>query len=215
MCLCPDHDLDDFINSWQQNPLAFSHFVGRAIGRIGYRNLPDLFFAIGTSYFEFQRIIDRINFLYDHHDERTGGQKGDLIAQMVKIKLRDDVVCLHDKDDDGVKIMLLRDNLDGRPYFSIRHFVENGEHVEGYLSEFWDQKHRGKPTFSKVAAKSKPQDGVPLYEREYEFWNFREPDEPLEGVIVYPEAQGFLYLWETKRIADLVVLASNGVGFKC
>ncbi len=208
--------LEHFMCYWQEDPLGLCNFSARALARIGYRNLPDFYFAFGASYFAFKDIPSRIDFLYDHYQDWIGGEKGRLIAEMVEIKPQDNIICLHDKSGrhGKVRAMLIRDVLDGYPYFSIRYFTKSKDRLSGYLSQHWNQKQSGHPTFRKVAAKvTEPEEHI--YEIEYEFWNFRKPEEILEGVIVYPEAHGFFDLPETKSIADLISLASNGVGFKC
>ncbi|MHA2279555.1 MAG: hypothetical protein ACXAC5_01500 [Promethearchaeota archaeon] len=207
-------DLERFMSHWQSDPYGFCNFVGRAIGRIGHRNLQDLLFAIGASYFAFRCLPDRIDYLYNHHHARIGGEKGSLIASMLGIELVNDVVCIHDKSGNHghVRVMLLRDEIDGHQSYSLRYFVKEGT-ASGYLREHWDQKNRGRPTFKRVAAQN--EEPPPTYEQEYEFWNFRRPEELTDGVIVYPHASGFFDLWETKSVGDLVVLASNLVGFRC
>ena len=209
-------DLERFMSHWQDDPQACCNFVGRAIGRIGYRNLKDLFFSIGVSYFAHQSLPDRIDFLYDHHGSRIGGVKGETISRMVEIKLIDDAVCLYDRigRHGKVQVMLLRDVIDGHRTYSLRYFV-TADQPCGYLLEHWNQRTRGRPTFDRVAA-TLFHSGLPsTYAEEYEFWNFRRGKEWTEGVIVYPEARGFFDVVESKSVADLVVLASNLVGFRC
>ena len=46
-----------------------------------------------------------------------------------------------------------------------------------------------------------------------EFWNFKRENQQAFGVIMYPDSDGFFDVKITKNIADLIVLASNYVGF--
>lgn len=175
-------DLERFMAHWQDDPIGFCNFTGRAIARIGNRNFNDLFFAIGTSYFAFHDLADRIDHIIDNPDVRIGGIKGKTIAEMIDIDVNEDVICVRDK---------------------------YGRHKNMKLT-IWRQSYEGNLTYF-----LRPVDGS---ENDISFegcdaWNFRRAEDITEGVIVYPEARGFYDLTETKSVADLIVLASNWVGF--
>ena len=210
-------DLERFMAHWQSNPKDMCHFVGRAVARLAHRNFSDLFFAISTAYFAFQEICERIDYIYGNYEEQIKGECGQLLEELVEIDEQMGVICLKDIGGNhaGIRVMLVRDNVDGYSTYSLRYFVKSRERATGYLSEYWRERDCGKPTFKKVLHPLPP-NSPQLYEDEYGFWNFRNPVEIIEGVIVYPEARGFYDLYESKSIADFIVLTSNLLGFgKC
>lgn len=178
-------DLERFMSHWQDDPLGLCNFAGRAIARLGHRRFSDLFFAIGTSYFAHRCLPDRIDHLYRNHKVRIGGIKGDTIRKMIDIdRGDDDVICLRDKNGRHNNVELL----------ILRRVFE------GHLTYFL-----------------KPVDGDSV-DFDFDFddceaWNFRRPDDIMQGVIAYPESRGFFDLAKTQSVADLIVLASNLVGF--
>lgn len=209
-------DLERFMAHWQENPKDMCHFVGRAVARVAHRNFSDLFFAISTAYFAFQEVCERIDFIYDNHKEQIKGERGQLLTELVEVEEQMGVVCLKDVggNHDGIRVMLVRDTVDGYLTYSLRYFVKSTERLTRYLSEYW-KGNTGKPTFKKVLHPLPP-DSPQLYEDDFDFWNFRSPVEIIEGVIMYPEARGFYDLHESKSIADFIVLTSNLLGFgKC
>lgn len=205
------------MSRWQQNPKDMCYFVGRAVARLAYRNLPDLYFAISTAYFALQEICQRIDYIYANYQKQIGGECGKLLQKLVEIDKQMGVVCLKDLGGKhyGIRVMLVRDTVDGYPTYSLRYFVRVTERTTGYLREYWKERNSGKPTFKKVLHPL-PSGSPQRYEDEYDFWNFRLPVEVIEGVIVYPEARGFYDLQESKSVADFIVLTSNLLGFgKC
>ena len=210
-------DLERFMAHWKSSPKEMCHFVGHAIARVGYRNLPDLFFAISTAYFSFQEICERIDYIYENYQKHPGGECGKLMKELVQIEKKRDVVCLKDIGGNhcGIRVMLVRDTVDGYFTYSLRYFVHATERATGYLKAYWQERSAGRPTFKRVL-NPLPQGSSQLYEDEYDFWNFRSPVEVLEGVIVYPDARGFYDLQESKSVADFFVLVSNLLGYgKC
>ncbi len=209
-------DLERFMAHWQKNPKDMCHFVGRAVARVAHRNFPDLFFAISTAYFAFQEVCERIDFIYDNYKEHIKGERGQLLTELVEIEEQMSVICLKDigGNHDGIRVMLVRDTVDGYPTYSLRHFIKSNEPATRYLKKCW-KGHPDKPTFRRVLH-SLPPDSPQSYEDDYDFWNFRSPVEIVEGVVMYPEAQGFYDLHESKSVADFIVLTSNLLGFgKC
>lgn len=209
-------DLERFMDHWQKSPKDMCHFVGRAVARVAHRNFSDLFFAISTGYFAFQEICQRIDFIYDNHQEQIKGERGQLLGELIEIEEQMGVICLKDigGNHDGIRVMLVRDTVDGYETYSLRHFVKSHERITRYLSECW-KGDPGKPIFKKVL-NPLSQDSSQAYEDDYDFWNFRSPAEIVEGVIVYPEARGFYDLRESRSLADFIVLTSNLLGFgKC
>lgn len=206
-------DVERFMSHWQSKPKEMCYFVGRAVARIGYRNIPDLFFSISTAYFAFREICERIDYLYDNYQKKVGGECGKLIKELVEVEKRSEVLCLKDIGGNhcNIRVMLVRDTVDGCMTYSLRYFVKAMEQATGYLKAYWQS--GGKPTFKKVL-NTLPEGSSQLYEDEHGFWNFRNPVETLEGVIVYPDARGFYDLQESKSIADFIVLASNLLGYK-
>lgn len=188
--------LERFMSHWQEKPKEMCHFVGRAVGRIAHRNIPDLFFAISTAYFSLQEICERIDYIYENYQKSVKGECGKLLKQLIKVNEREGIVCLKDISDNhhSIQIMLIRYVVDGYSTYSIRYFIE--------------------ATFDEVL-QSLPENSAQLYEDDFNFWNFRKPDEILEGVIVYPDAQGFYDLPESKNVADFIVLTSNLLRYKC
>lgn len=210
-------DLERFMAHWQQDPKGMCYFVGRAVAHIAYRNLPDLFFAISTAYFAFQEICQRIDFIYENCERQIGGECGKLLKELVEISEQSGVVCLKDIGGNhyDIRVMLVRDTVDGYPTYSLRYFVGAKEQSTGYLAEYWKEQYSGKPIF-KTVLQSLPPSSPQCFEDEYDFWNFRKPEEITQGVIVYPEARGFYDLQESKSLADFIVLTSNLLGFgKC
>lgn len=209
---CHMADLERFLSHWCRRPKELTEFVGRAIGRISYRHLPDLYFAISTSYFGLRVIGERINYIYKHMDDELRGECGQLMAELVEIEKQQGIICLKDVGGKhrGIRMMLLRDLVDGYHTFSVRYFVKAAEKPTGYLKHKWQSGVR--PTFAQVLNKL-PKGSPQKYENDYDFWNFRAPDNLLHGVIVYPEASGFFDIHESKSVADFIVLASNLLGF--
>lgn len=215
-------DLERFMAHWQSRPKEMCHFVGRAVARIGCRNLPDLFFAISTAYFSFREICERIDYIYENYQRTIGGDCGKLLKELVEIEDRSGIICLKDTGGNhyGIRVMLIRDTVDGYPTYSLRYFVHAAEKATRYLQAYWD---RGRPTFKKVlnplpiVDQPGQVDGTSqLYEDNFDFWNFRMPVEVLEGVIVYPEAQGFYDLQESRSVAEFIAITSNLLGYgKC
>ncbi len=208
--------LERFMSHWQHDPKAMCSFVGRAVARIAHRNIPDLFFAISTAYFSFREICERIDYIYEHYQDSIGGEKGELLKELVAIDEQVGVVCLKDIGGNhyGIRVMLLRYDVDGHSTFSLRYFAKEQPILPGYLKEHWAETSRH-PTFKRIL-NPLPAGSAQLYEDEYDFWNFRLPVETTEGVVVYPEARGFYDLQESKSLADFIVLTSNLLGFgKC
>lgn len=212
-------DLERFMGHWQANPKEMCYFMGRAIARIGYRNLHDLFFATGAAYFSFREVCDRIDFIYDHWQDEISGERGKLLGELIGISSEQDVVILKDKSGKrhrGIRLMLLRDNVDGYETYSIRYFVEKDETLNGFLKEHWDAEAHGRPSFETVLQKLDVDVSGQQYEDDFTFWNFRRPAELTHGVIVYPDCQGFFDLHETKNVGDFILLTSNLLGHgKC
>lgn len=210
-----ENDLERFMAHWKDDPKNMCHFVGRAVARLAFRNFNDFFFATSTAYFSFREICERIDFIYANYQRKVGGECGKLLKELVEIEEQNKVVCL--KDIRGkhscIRLMLLRDTVEGYPTYSVRYFVKITERTTGYLKKHWSG---SRPTFKKVLRLS-PE--WPLsrdeqqYEINYDFWNFRKPTEILEGVIVYPESQGFYDLMESRSVADFIVLTSNLLGY--
>lgn len=207
-------DLERFLSFWKGSPQDFIYFVGRAIGRIAPTKLYDLCLAIGSSYFAYQNMCDRIDFLYDSYKgpETVVVQDGFTRNAIAQIKMEDDVLCLHDLSNKlhGTHLMLLRDVLDGLPYYSIRYFVTDKK-IAGYLKRVW-LSDWGKPLFKTVSSRLSGDE--PQFEEDHIFWNFRRPENPMHGVIVYPHAESFHELWETKHLGDFLVLVSNLKNFE-
>lgn len=219
MCeLCPVENLEGFISYWESNPKEMCHFVGRAIARVAYRNIPDLFFAISTAYFSFREICQRIDYIYVNCHKKIGGECGNLLRELVEIDDQMAVLCLKDIGGNhcGIRVMLIRYTVDGYPTYSLRYFVPKTEQATGYLRACWGYEgYNGQPTYEKIL-NALPSGSPQLYEDDHDFWNFREPVKILEGVVVYPDARGFYDLQESKSVADFIVLTSNLLGYvKC
>jgi len=208
-------DLERFTGYWQNDPKEMCYFVGRAVARVGHANFNDLFFAIGSAYFSFREICDRIDFICDHFKDKIKGEKGRQLRELVHIAGNHGVVCLKDKlftRHDGIRVMLLRDMVDKHLTYSLRYYLEKGERARGYLKANWNSSTHGRPTFENVSNPITSESGQ-RYEDDFTFWNFRAPVELMDGVIVYPDAQGFYDLQETKSLGDFIVLVSNLLGF--
>lgn len=213
MCI---ENLESFISHWESNPKEMCHFVGRAVARVAHRNIPDLFFAISTAYFSFREICQRIDYIYANYNKKIGGECGKLLRELVEIDGRTAVLCLKDMGGNhyGIRIMLIRDTVDGYPTYSLRYFVTETEHAIDYLRACWRGSHE-QPTYEKIL-NALPEGSSQLYEDDHDFWNFRKPVKALEGVVVYPDARGFYDLQESKSVADFIVLTSNLLGYnKC
>lgn len=200
-------DLERFLSYWSNDPDGFAHFVGWAIGRLIPHKLSELFLATGASYFSLKNICSRIEFLYEviEKEEKLtikDGKETHLIAHVYKY---DNVLCI--RAPQGQRIMFLRDILDGLSYYSIRYFVGPGEMAIGYLKSHWTSEW-GRPDFATVRA-ALLSTTPPAFEEDHTFWNFRETDDIMRGVIVYPYSDGFSDPWETKRLGDLIVQVSN------
>ncbi len=211
-------DLERFMSHWQSNPKEMCHFVGRAVARIAHRNMPDLFFSISTAYFAFHEICQRIDYIYENYQKKVSGECSKLLKELVEVEEQMGVICLKDigGNHDGIRVMLVRDEVDGYPTFSLRHFVKPHEEPGRYLKAYWQVSEE--PTFKEILNPLLlwTEESSQLYEDEYGFWNFRCPTDDLEGVIVYPAAQGFYDFQESKSVADFIVLASNLFGYsKC
>ena len=109
--------------------------------------------------------------------------------------------------------MLLRYSVDGKPHYSLRYFAETKEEWTGFLRKVWGEE-KGFPSFLAIAERIVIDSEVRQLEN-HTFWNFRAPVNPLHGVVIYPEAHGFLNVEETKNVANLILLASNLTGFSC
>lgn len=207
--------IERFICRWQNEPVAFNHFVGRAIGRIGYKYLYELYLAIGASYFSLMSICERIDFIYDRFLINTI-LKFDK-KSVVRLTQEKGIICITDVpgNHDGVSVMLIRDCLDGLPYYSLRYYEPTLRLTDWglgskYLQEHWDEV-LGKPSFRTVLADIDSKN--PQYEVDHVFWNFRKPKDCIEGVIVYPHSDGFEDVHESKSLANLIVIASNLLGY--
>ncbi len=162
-------DLERFMSDWKNDPVGFCNFVGRAIAHLANRNMPDLYFAIGTAYFASQLICDRIECLCVDND-RIGGQRAQILKELVKV-------------DDAVNGIIGIWGLAGRHedvYIEVS--KEDDEYCINYAGTIW---------------------------------TFSIPEELIHGVIVRDQGRSFYDFTETKNMADLVVLASNLMGFKC
>ena len=208
------HDLETFIMSmWANNQNEFCSYIGKAIAQVGIRKLPDIFLSIGLAYFSLNYMCNRIDYLYEHYEDRIGGQKRQIAKEMVDIEVSGDdeekIVCVCGKGGrhKNIKLMLLRDELDKIPYYSLRYFVGKEEPGD-FLKRNWHSSLS--PIFKNVLAEL-PEPYPPRYQDNCEFWNFCRHE---EEIAIYPKSMAFYDLDETKSVADLVILASNFVGFK-
>lgn len=215
------NDLERFLAFWANDPEGFVHFVGWGIGRLATHKFHDLFLAIGASYFSTQNICERIDFLYETVNKIeelsiTDEKEKHPIAIVSKRKYRctmaesrcnGEILCIHLKNDHS--IMILLDVLDGLPYYSIRYFVERGEWktAKGYLKKRWE--HSSDLSIPDFDTMVKMANSGSEFEEDHTFWNFRQTDDIMHGVVVYPQSDGFSDPWETKRLAELIVQVSN------
>mgnify|MGYP001561294425 CR=1 FL=1 len=210
-------DLERFMDQWKHDPQGLCSFVGKAMGRISHRHVPDLFFSIGTSYFAYKEICSRIDFLYDHYEEISKGQKARILRTMVCVDKQDEIVCLHNirrEVRNPMHLMLLRDEWDEGSGFSVRPYVLDGK-PSNYLAKIYHRTN-SLPIFSTVAARQSYVD-FPLFLPDISFWNFMCPCDCLHGVKVpgTPEnSLGFFDVKETQRVAELIIEGSNLVGWR-
>jgi hypothetical protein len=210
-------DLERFIEEWKHSPKALCSFAGKAIGCLSYDYLPDLVSAIGTSYFSKKSICSRIDFLYGQKDSGFAPliqcQKTDILQEITKVDVCDDVVCIHDiSRKNALHLMLIRDIYDGSSIFSVRPFVVGGK-PEGYLAKL-HQETQLDLSFEAIAERQS-YDEYPLFYPDQEFWNFKAPrDCALQGVQIVDYSKGFSDLKATQQVARLIIEGSNLVGWR-
>lgn len=208
-------DMERFLAFWKDDPKKAAIFMGQAIGRIASKDLRFHFPAIGASYFAEREICQRINFIYDNWDHSAPSpEKQELLDKSVEISVNDNIVCLHGISGrhDRIRVMLIRDVLDDVPYFSLRQYVNENEPLSGYLQAAWPGLDI-RPEFELILSKRDYAAEFPKYELDDMFWDFSIPDDPIRGVVIRNDSQGFQSVYETMSLANLIVLTSQMLGY--
>ncbi len=210
--LCSEN-VERFISHWQDRPEDLCCFIGKVVGRITHQHLPLLYREISTSYFAYFDIAERIDFLYDHYLDILPQQTKRELNARLEIEMNQNVLCLHDISTDNahnaIRIMLIRDIVGRKKTYSIRPFVVRGEGL-GFFLKSWRDKTR--PTFRNILAKIDSSTDEQQYEELPMFWNFRPPDDPMDGVEISHYALAFDNLTESINVARMVRLASRLFG---
>lgn len=175
-------EIERFMSYWKDDPLGLCNFTGRAIARLASRNFSDLFFAIGTSYFAYHCLSDRIDHLYEHHDARIGGIKGKTIKSMVDIDFDNGVICLHDKHGrhNNIELMLWRQDLEGHLTYFLRP-VDGNEDFDFDDCVSWNFRRSPDAT-----------EGVTVYPEARGFYDLTESKNVADLIILASNLTGFV-----------------------
>jgi len=173
-------DLERFMSHWQDNPKGFCQFVGKASARLAYRNFSDLFFYIGTSYFAFHCLPDRIDHMFAHHDQRAGGMKGDVIKKMVSVTTDGDSICIVDKHGrhKGLELMIWCGDYDGYHTYFIR---PNGDEFDQDDGGYWNFRRSEEIT-----------EGVIVYPEARGFYDFDQTRHVADLIVLASNLTGFV-----------------------
>lgn len=177
----------------QQDPVHVAEFCGILIGR-NPTELDTFIYSFGESLFSNFKICKRIDFLYTL-------SVFELVGVDVEIGCQNDVIFLKDFGTRfrSVSVIALR-GLDAEEnVYALRTFEEKPEEVLGEI-QACASCHEGDPDeFQHVL------------DNEGDYWNFYKQN---SNVKAFHPAHGFLDLYETRAVANLLKWATNVLGFE-